>query len=146
MTRRTLLILVAVLLPLIGAHVVFAAHTEPFYNNDETRHVMTGVFFRDFYLDLPVTHPKDYTVHYYLQYPALGLLVWPPLFYAVEGAFMLLFGTSFLVARVLLGLFALLACVYLFLLALRTHDLFTAAVATLLFGFAPLVFVFSRQV
>jgi hypothetical protein len=146
MTCRTHLVLAAVLLSLIAAHVVLTARTEPFFNNDETRHVMTGVFFRDFYLDLPVTHVKDYTVRYYLQYPALGLLVWPPLFYAVEGAFMLLFGTSFLVARVLLGLFALLACVYLFRLALRTHDLFTAAVATLLFGFAPLVFTFSRQV
>src|SRR5262249_16291084 len=119
---------------------------EPFYNGDETRHVMTGVFFRDLYVDRPVTHPRDYAVRYYAQYPALALLVWPPFFYAVEGGFMLAFGTSFLAAKALVGLFAALACVYLFRLVLRTHDAPTAALAALLLGLAPLVFDFSRQV
>jgi hypothetical protein len=120
--------------------------SEPFFNNDETRHVMTGVFFRDLFLDLPVDRPRDYTVDYYLQYPALGLLVWPPFFYAVEGLFMLVFGTSLLVAKVLVGLFAAVSCTYLYKLVARTHDLPTAVVAVLLFGFAPLVFALTRQV
>lgn len=127
-------------------HLIFYVHSEPFYNHDEARHVMTGVFFRDFVLDMPVTHPRAYTVQYYLQYPALGLLVWPPFFYVVEGLFMLLFGTSVVAAKLLIGLVATTACVYLFLLVTRTHSLGHATIAVCLFGVAPLVVVFSRQV
>ena len=36
----------------------------------------------------PTDNPKTYAVNYYMKYPALGLMVWPPLYYAVEGAWM----------------------------------------------------------
>jgi hypothetical protein len=148
MAARTKHALLALAVVLIVAAVQAAVYrpSEPFYNGDETRHVMTGVFFRDLYVDRPVTHLRDYAVRYYAQYPALALLVWPPCFYAVEGMFMLAFGTSFLTAKVLVGLFAALACVYLFRLVVRTHDAPTAGLAALLLGLAPLVFDFSRQV
>lgn len=119
---------------------------EPFYNNDENRHVMTGVFFRDLFLDRPLDHLQGYAVDYYLQHPALGLMVWPPLFYGIEGVFMLAFGTSYLAARILAGLFSILACLYLFLLVRRTHGIFSATLAVLLFGLAPLVFLLSQHV
>jgi hypothetical protein len=119
---------------------------EPFYNNDENRHVMTGVFFRDLLLDRPIDNPQGYAVDYFLQYPALGLVVWPPLFYGIEGVFMLAFGTSYLAARILAGLFSALACLYLFLLVRRTHGTFSATLAVLLFGLAPLVFLLSQHV
>jgi Dolichyl-phosphate-mannose-protein mannosyltransferase len=140
------LVLAGVLGLLLAAHVVTYAPSEPFYNNDESRHVMTGVFFRDLYRDLPLSHPRDYALEYYCQYPALGIIVWPPFFYAVEGLFMLVLGPSFLTARLAVGVFAVVACIYLFFLVRRTHPTFNAALATLLFGFAPLVFGFSRQV
>src|SRR5213078_2563735 len=104
---------------------------EPYFNGDETRHVMTGVYFRDLLLDRPVDQFRDYTVRYYAQYPALGLLVWPPFFYFVEGVWMLILGTCFLAGQVLIGLFAAMACVYLFLLADRTHGRRTAVLAAL---------------
>jgi hypothetical protein len=135
-----------VLALLVAAHVITYVPGEPFYNNDESRHVMTGVFFRDLYADLPLTHPRDYAVDYYCRYPALGIIVWPPFFYAAEGLFMLVLGPSFLTARLAVGVFAAVACVYLFLLVRRTHPTFNAALAVLLFGFAPLVFGFTRQV
>ena len=80
--------------------------SEPFYNNDENRHVMTGVFFHDFLADLPPHGLRDYATQYYMQYPALGLMVWPPLFYGIEGAFMLVFGASYAAALGLIGLFS----------------------------------------
>ncbi|HWM92648.1 MAG TPA: glycosyltransferase family 39 protein [Thermoanaerobaculia bacterium] len=138
--------LAGVLLVLALAQALAWQPSEPFFNNDETRHVMTGVFFRDFLLDLPLDRLRPYAVEYYLQYPALGLLVWPPLFYGIEGLFMLVFGTSFLVAKALVGLFAAMACTYLFLLVRRTHDTAAGFIATLLFGLAPMVFQLSRQV
>jgi 4-amino-4-deoxy-L-arabinose transferase-like glycosyltransferase len=139
-------ILAALLLILGLAHLVSYPRTEPFYNHDESRHVMTGVYVRDALLDGAVFHLRSYTVRYYLQYPALGLLAWPPFFYCVEGVAMILFGPSFLVGQVLVGLFGVMACTYLFLLACRTHDLFTASLAVLLFGFAPQVFAFTQLV
>jgi 4-amino-4-deoxy-L-arabinose transferase-like glycosyltransferase len=139
-------LLAAVLLVIGIAHALVWQPSEPFFNNDETRHVMTGVFVRDLLVDLPLDRPRAYAVERFVQYPALGLIVWPPLFYGVEGLFMLVFGTSFLVAKAAVWLFAAVACTFLFLLVRRTHGTFAAAVAVLLFGLSPLVFRLSQQV
>ena len=140
------LILLGLLLILGLMHVAAYKATEPFYWNDETRHVMTGVFFRDLILDLPVGSLRDYATRYALQYPALALLIWPPFFHVIEGLFMLVFGPSLAVSKLLIGLFAAIACAYLFRFACRTHDVATAALAVLIFGMCPLIFAFSRQV
>lgn len=142
---RPLPLVLAVLL-LFAAHWASYEPSEPFYNNDETRHVMTGVYFHDVIRDLPLRNAKQYTLDYYARYPALGLLVWPPFFYGVEGVFMSIFGTSFLGARILIGLFTCLACIYLYLLVLPRTDRFTASVAVVLFGLSPLVMTYSRHV
>ena len=131
---------------LSGLHLAHARVGEPFFNNDESRHVMTGVFFRDVYVDGPVWTLRDYTSGYYLQYPALGLLIWPPLFHALEGFVMLICGDQLLTAKLLIGAFAALACWYLFLFVRRTHTLATAALTVLLFGLSPMVFQFSEHV
>jgi hypothetical protein len=136
----------AAILVLGIAHALTWQVSEPYFNNDETRHVMTGVFFQDLLRDLPFSHLRAYAVSYYLQYPALGLLVWPPLFHGIEGIFLLVFGTSFAAARILLGLFSLLACTWLFLLVRRTHGTLAAAVSVLLLGLSPMVFELSQHV
>ncbi len=144
--RQALSLLVGALLVVQFGHLLALTPSEPFFNNDETRHVMTGVFFRDFFTDRPFDHLRDYTVRYYLQYPALGLLVWPPFFYVLEGLCMLVLGTSTAVSKGLVAAFGVMASVYLFRLVRRTHDAFTAALAVLFLGFAPLVFAHARQV
>jgi hypothetical protein len=142
---RTLL-LAALLLAVALVHVAAFVPSEPYYNNDETRHVMTGVFVRDALVDLPLRSPLTYAERYYLQYPALGVPTWPPAFYAFEGPAMLAFGTSFLTGLALVGVFAALACVYFFLLAERTHGRPVAVVATLLLALSPIFFNFSSHV
>jgi hypothetical protein len=144
--KKDSLILLALIFALGLAHAFVWHSTEPFFYNDETRHVMTGVYFKDLLRDLPLAHLSDYTVNYYLQYPALGLLVWPPFFYFVEGLCMSIFGTSLIVSKILIGVFAAMACVYLFQLVRRTHDTTRAAVVVLVFGLAPLVFLYSHYV
>ena len=96
--------------------------------------------------DMPVGNPKTYAEQYYLQYPALGLLVWPPLFHFIEGLLMTVCGTSFLVGRIAVAGFAVLAGVYFFRLMAKTHDRLSASVALVWFGLCPLIFMFSRQV
>lgn len=144
--KKEACVFLLLLVALVAAHALDYRVTEPFFYNDETRHVMTGVYFRDVIADLPVSNFREYTVSYYLQYPALGLLVWPPFFYILEGLLMSVFGTSLVVPQMLVGLFGALGCAYLFLLARRTGDLSTATVATLIFGFSPLVFEYSQYV
>lgn len=120
--------------------------SEPFYYYDETRHVMTGVYFRDLLHDMPFAHLREYTINYYLQYPALGLLIWPPFFHFLDGLAMSIFGISLVVPKALVGLFAVIACVYLFRLVRLSHDVTRAAIAVVFFGLFPLVFELSHYV
>ena len=143
--RHAILPFLIVLLPL-AVHLTLYRSSEPFYNNDETRHVMTGLFVQDALRDLPLANPRGYVTQYYLQYPALAIPLYPPLFYLVEGVLMLVAGTSMLVPKVLVLGFLALACGYLYRLVRTTHDETTAVVATLIFAFSPLVFELSRQV
>lgn len=148
-TQGRVTLLVSVVLPMLivaGLHGVVVQPSEPVFYGDENRHVMTGVFFADMLSDMPVGNPKTYAEQYYLQYPALGLLVWPPLFHLVEGLLMTVCGTSFWVGRLAVAGFAVLAGVYFFRLMARTHDRLSASVALVWFGLCPLVFMFSRQV
>ncbi len=137
-----------VLVALLGLHLATTRGSEPYFNNDEIRHTMTGVFFADAYRDLPAsaTHPQEYAVRYYCQYPALGLVSWPPLFYAIEGAAMLAFGPHFVVGRVCVAAFAALGlvCVYRFARLSLPHV--PALLAVLWVGLTPVVFVFSQRV
>ena len=131
---------------IVGLHEVNRVPSEPFFNGDETRHVMTGIFVRDALRDGGYFHPRAYAERYYAQYPALGLIVWPPGFYAVEGVAMLAFGPTVGVGRHLTLAYWVLAAAYLFALARRTHGLPTAALAVVLFGVSREVFYHTRFV
>lgn len=139
---------VAGLVILAIAHIATYSPGEPFKNGDETRHVMTGVFVRDALADFPssAAHPSAYAQSYYVQYPALGIIVWPPFFYLVEGLAMWLFGTHYFIARIVIYLFALMAGIYCYLFVARTHGRVVAGLTLLLTGFAPLIFDLSSYV
>lgn len=146
MSRHPGLLFAALAAVVIGVYAATAATTEPFFHGDETRHVMTGVFVRDALRDGGYRHPRAYAERYYAQYPALGLVIWPPGFYAVEGAAMSLFGPTFETARWVERGYLVLAMAYLFALARRTHGLLVAAVAVLLYGLSRDVFCHTRAV
>lgn len=71
-----------------------APHTGNFYWSDAPRHALNGVFLKDLLVDLPLSAPQEYAYRYYAQYPALTILFYPPLFYALSAPFYLLFGVS----------------------------------------------------
>jgi hypothetical protein len=130
------------------AHLASSRATEPFRNNDENRHVMTGVFVRDALVDLPASaaDPKGYAVRYYAQHPALGLLIWPPLFHLTEGLAMAALGTGYPVARGVTAAYGLLVVWYAYHLTRRRFGGDVAAVAVGLLAVGRLVFDFSRYV
>ena len=73
-----------------------------FYWSDSPRHALNGVFVMDLLRDLPLDDPAGY--RYYAQYPALTILFYPPLFYAISAPFYALFGVSQEVALLVVAL------------------------------------------
>lgn len=93
------LVIVAVTLLFTGA-----PHGGAFYWSDSPRHALNGVFVMDLLRDLPLDDPVGYAYRYYAQYPALTILFYPPLFYAISAPFYALFGVSQEVALLVVAL------------------------------------------
>lgn len=71
-----------------------APHGGAFYWSDAPRHALNGVFVKDLLLDLPLDDAAGYAYRYYAQYPALTILFYPPLFYAISAPFYAVLGVS----------------------------------------------------
>ena len=109
-------------------------------------HAMNGVFIRDFVAAMPWRDPVGFAIDYYMRYPAVTILFYPPLFPIVEAFFFALFGVSHFVAQ-------LTVTVFLFAFALGTRQLArlwmpdAAAVGVALTALGlPLVTFWGRQV
>jgi hypothetical protein len=144
--RRSTILLLAVLAwtTLMVAHGI--SKGEFCYINDESLHAVTGLFFADFLHDLPLTHPIQYTFRFEAQYPALGLLRWPPFFHLVEGAMFLLLGRTVVVARLAILLFALFGCYFWFKLVSRLQDPWSAALSAMLLASLPPILLLEKVV
>ena len=97
---------VAALLVLLTVGFLFtgAPHDGAFYWSDSPRHALNGVFVMDLLRDLPLNDPAGYAYRYYAQYPALTILFYPPLFYAISAPFYALFGVTQEVALLVVAL------------------------------------------
>jgi hypothetical protein len=82
---------------------------------DEPAHYVTGLMVRDYIGQGFPSGPLAFARDYYLHYPKVALGHWPPVFYAIQGPWMLVFSesrTSILALMALLaGLFAWLTSV-----------------------------------
>src|SRR5271165_206654 len=65
-----------------------------FWQSDAPRHAMDEISYHDMACATPITHAKQWAINYYLQYPAVTVLTYPPLFALVEAVFFALFGVS----------------------------------------------------
>jgi len=76
--------------------------------SDAPRHALNGAFLKDLIAALP-RHPATWAEAYYLQYPSLSILFYPPLFYIFEAvAFALLGVTQFAAQATVILFYALL--------------------------------------
>lgn len=116
------------------------------FNTDETIHASTGLYFADLLRDWPLGHAVQYTFRYYGQYPALGIVHWPPVFHMTEGLAFFLFGSSVVVARITVLLFALLGIYFQFRLVEYVENIRAAVIASILFATLPLVLLFEKVV
>src|SRR5438477_118357 len=75
---------------------------------DEPRHMMNGVFFSDLFFDFPITDIYQYTVEYFVRFPALSLSWDLPVFSALAGSVLLAGGLEPVLIRMLVLGFAVL--------------------------------------
>lgn len=88
-----------------------APHHGEFWWSDSPRHALNGVFIKDLLAAFPWRDPAGFAAQYYVQYPALTILFYPPLFYLVSAPFYAVMGVSHATAltAVIVHFFAL-AC------------------------------------
>jgi hypothetical protein len=107
LTPQTLAVVAAIL-------IVTALHWDNnglWFQGDAPRHAINGLFLWDLLTTLP-TDPLDFTLSYYARYPVIAPLVYPPLFYLLEGAAFWAVAPSPYVAKLLVLLFATVAGIY----------------------------------
>jgi 4-amino-4-deoxy-L-arabinose transferase-like glycosyltransferase len=92
----------------IAAAAAVLLATSPLGGNfawsDAPRHALNGVFLKDLIVALP-RHPVAWAETYYLQYPALSILFYPPLFYVFEAVAFALFGVTQFAAQATVAFF-----------------------------------------
>ncbi len=117
-----------------------------FWWSDAPRHALNGAFVKDFIAAAPWHDPKSWAINYYLQYPALTILFYPPLFYGFEAVAYALFGVSHPVAQAMVSLFTLLLAVAAYGLVRFDFPRWSALGASLLVIGGPEITFWARQV
>ncbi|MGA2022096.1 MAG: glycosyltransferase family 39 protein [Candidatus Sulfotelmatobacter sp.] len=144
-TSRSAVLLLGVLI-VSTVMIVRGIKTGEFsYNVDEAQHAVTGLYAADLLHDHPA-HPVDYTYNFYAQYPAIGVIHWPPLFYGFEGLSFLLLGPGVVAARLTILAFALFGLWAWFEMVRELQDEWTAALSTALLALMPSLLLFEKTV
>ena len=117
-----------------------------FWWADASRHAMDGAFYYDLARALPITHLKLWAINYYIQYPAVTVLTYPPLFALVEAAFFGLFGVSHMAAQLTVSTFFLATAYGAYFLVRRWVGSIAAVSTALVFIGTPIMALWGRQV
>ena len=139
-------IALAVLLAAVAALFFSAPYDKDMWWSDAPRHAMDGAFYRDLIRHMPLGHLRQFAMNYYLKYPALTILFYPPLFPLVEGGFFGVFGVSLFTAQLTVAAFYLALAWGAYVLCRRWMDRALALAASLVFIGAPEVAWWGRQV
>lgn len=127
--------------------LLFSAPTNgDFWWFDAPSHAMNGAFIHDLVAAAPLRNPMGWAIGYYLQYPAISIGLYPPLFPAAEALVFSLLGVSHFAAQATVAVFTIFLALAIYNLAsLRLSP--TAAVgAALLFLGLPGIAFWGRQV
>jgi 4-amino-4-deoxy-L-arabinose transferase-like glycosyltransferase len=135
-----------VLLLAVFALFVTAPKNDDFWWTDTPAHAMNGALIHDYLVKFEFTSPLKFAADYYLHYPALTGILYPPLFYLAEAVVYSVTGVSHFGAQLTVSLFTL-------LLAYALYNMFRTAFAppaacgaALLVLSTPVIVLWSRQV
>ena len=107
---------------------------------------MDGAFYRDMARSLPLTHLKQWATDYYLQYPAVTVLFYPPCFALVEALFFAYLACHTAVAQLTVSVFFLATAYGTYFLTRRWVSRLAAFSTALLFIGTPGMALWGRQV
>jgi hypothetical protein len=137
---------IVVLLSCVGLLFATSPRQGDFWWSDAPRHAMDGVFIHDLIRDHPIRNPEQYAMDYYIRYPALTILFYPPGFALVEALFFAIFGVSHSSAMIAIAAcYAATALGGYFLLKRRLPPVVSAA-SVLVFIALPETALWGRQV
>jgi hypothetical protein len=105
---------------------------------DEPSHFVGGLLVRD-YLAKPMGSPLAFAKNYYIHQPYFAIGYWPPLFYGLEGLWMLLFGHTRISLMILSGSIAFTFALVLFAFLRQTVGMLWALPSAALFLLLPIV-------
>jgi hypothetical protein len=91
------IVAVAVVLFLIGVWLAASGgvfRSELTRESDEPAHYITALLVRDYLAQGMPAKPLAFAKNYYLHYPKVAFGHWPPVFYVLQAAWMLVFGVS----------------------------------------------------
>ena len=117
-----------------------------FWWSDAPRHALNGAFVKDFVAAAPWHDPRTWAINYYLKYPALTILFYPPLFYCFEAVVFAVFGVSHLAAQATVSLFTALLGAATYGLVRLNFPRWSALGASLLVIGGPEIAFWARQV
>lgn len=112
---------------------------------DEPAHYVTSVMVRDYLAGGKFTDPMQYASDYYNAYPKVAFGHWPPLLYAVQGVWMLIFSESRASVLVELALTTTIAAFLLFAVARRRFGTMAGVLSSLLLVCLPIIQAYSDE-
>lgn len=137
---------VVVALMISAVYLLTANCSGDFWWSDAERHAMDGVFFLDFFTDLPLLNAEEYAYEYFVRYPALSILFYPPIFAFFEAIFFSILGVSHFAAQFTVSFFVFFTAYGLYVLARRWLPI-EQSIAVMLFFFSfNEVALWGRQV
>lgn len=129
---------------------VFLEITSPtsldFWWGDAPRHALDGVFVMDLLKAMPIRDPGGWAMQYYVQYPALTILFYPPAFHLVEAVFFAVFGVSHATAQLAMAPYLVGLGFAAFIIARAMLPRWSALAVGLLTLGTPEVALWGRQV
>lgn len=114
--------------------------------SESPRNALNGAFMLDLLREMPLHDPVGWAAAYYLKYPALTILFYPPLLSVAIGLTFAVLGVSHWAAMACIGLFLLGLAVSAYLWARRIAGVPAALAAALLLLAAPELLQWGQQV
>jgi hypothetical protein len=113
---------------------------------DEASHYLSGLLVRNYIAAGFPESPIPYAEKFYIQYPYMGFGHWPPLFYAVEGVWMLLFSPARVSVITLMALVTTLIAVSIYRAIQEEFGHLSALAIAFFLVLLPLVQLYSAMV
>jgi hypothetical protein len=123
----------------IWQYVSGAYRSELASHPDEAAHYITGLMMRDYAAALFPSSPIRFAEEYYLHYPKVAIGHWPPLFYIVQGIWMLVFSPSRISILLLMALITVATAASLQTVVEPAFGVIAGALAAVVFVCLPVV-------